>query len=233
MKYAICLVSVLSLLLSVPAKAGDPAIDFKEAQGGDVYQWLASKSFTLERSANDRKKTKLTATDKGLVIEALGPAQSILMLKKGHLTNYRNVEINWGVNKFPKDASYSKGRRNEAIMFYAFFGKELLDSGSVFIPNSPYFIALRLCEKDDIGELQKGGYFHAGGRFVCVAHPKPGEIVTTTYDLKAAFRKAFGKEAPPLYAIGLEFDTTNPRDKGTSSAIVESISFPSATYIRD
>ena len=233
MKYLICLASVMFLLLSMPAEARDTTIDFKEAQGGDVYQWLGSKGFTLERSANDRQKTKLTATNKGLLIEALAPAQSILMLKKGHPTNPRTVEIKWGVNKFPKDASYSKGRRNEAIMFYAFFGKEMIDSGSAFIPNSPYFLALRLCEKDKIGVLQKGGYFHKGGRFVCVAHPKTGEIVTTRYDLKAAFRKAFGKEAPPLSAIGLEFDTTNPRDKGTSSAIVESISFPSAPYIRD
>ena len=233
MKKLICTAVAMAMLFATPAQAKDPTIDFREAQGSDIYQWLAGKGFTLERSANDRKKTKLTPTEQGLVIEALKPAQSILMLKKGHLTNYRTVEINWGVNKFPKDASYSKGRRNEAIMFYAFFGREMIDSGSAFIPNSPYFIALRLCEKDDIGVLQKGGYFHKGGRFVCVAHPKKGEIVTTTYDLKAAFRQAFGKEPPPLYAIGLEFDTTNPRDKGTSSAIVESISFPSATYIRD
>lgn len=233
MKYFISLASIIFLLISVPAEARDPAIDFRDAHGNDAYQWLAEKGFTLERSANDRRKTRFTPTEQGLVIEALKPAQSILMLKKGHLTNYRNVEITWGVNKFPKDASYAKGRRNEAIMFYAFFGTEMIDSGSAFIPNSPYFLALRLCEKDAVGVLQKGGYFHAGGRFVCVAHPKPGEMVTTTYDLKKAFREAFGKEAPPLYAIGLEFDTTNPRDKGTSSAIVERISFPSATYIRD
>lgn len=233
MRYLICLVSVMFLMSSIPAEASNSTIDFKEAQGRDIYQWLGSKGFTLERSANDREKTKLTATKKGLLIEALAPAQSILMLKKSYPNNPSTVEIKWGVNKFPKDASYSKGRRNEAIMFYAFFGKEMIDSGSTFIPNSPYFLALRLCEKDKVGVLQKGGYFHKGGRFVCVAHPKAGEIVTTTYDLKAAFRKAFGKEAPPLSAIGLEFDTTNPRDKGTSSAIVESISFPSTSSTHD
>jgi hypothetical protein len=233
MKTIICLVALMALLISMPAEARDPTIDFRDAKGQDIYQWLDAKGFTLERSADDRSKTKFSPTEKGLIIEALKPAQSILMFKKGHLKNYRDVEITWGVNKFPKDASYAKGRRNEAIMFYAFFGTEMIDSGSAFIPNSPYFLALRLCENDDIGVIQKGGYFHKGGRFICVAHPKTGEMITTTYDLKAAFREAFGHEAPPLYAIGLEFDTTNPRDKGTSSAIVESISFPSATYIRD
>ena len=168
-----------------------------------------------------------------MVMEALSPAQAILMFKKGSLTNYRDVELTWGVNQYPAGANWDKGRRNEAVMFYAFFGTERIDSGSTFIPDSPYFIAIRLCENDTAGVLHKGGYFHKGGRFICIARPKPGEVITTTFDLRAAFREAFGKNPPPLSAIGLEFDTSQSGNKGKSSATVEKIVFPAATYIRD
>ncbi len=236
MKYLLfCLIAAFVLLPVSMAEARDPTLDFKEAhtENQDIYDWLSAKGFRFEQSAKNTRKTRLQATEAGMVMEALSPAQSILMFKKGHLTNYRNVEITWGVNKFPKGANYDKGRRNEAIMFYAFFGTEMIDSGSAFIPNSPYFLAIRLCETEDVGILHKGGYFHKGGRFVCVAHPKLGEVITTTFDLRSAFHDAFGFKAPPLSAIGLEFDTTGAGDGGKSSAIVEMISFPSATYIRD
>lgn len=231
------LTTALCLFMSVPARAENPEIDFKDAYStdgtGDMYQWLTDKGFTLEQSAKNKSKTRFTATENGIVMEALSPSQAILMFRKGHLAKYRDVEITWGVNKFPKGANYDKGRRNEAVMFYAFFGTEMIDSGSVFIPNSPYFLALRLCEKEEVGKLHQGGYFHKGGRFICMAHPKPGEVVTTTYDLRSAFKEAFGKEAPPLTAIGLEFDTTGAGDGGKSSSFVQNITFPSATYIRD
>ena len=213
------------LCASLPAKADSLTIDLTDAGTQDVYQWLSAKGFVFEQSANNPRKTRLTAMNNGLTIEALAPSQSILMLKTDNMSDVGNVEITWGVNKFPKGANYDKGRRNEAIMFYAFFGTERIDSGSLLVPDSPYFLALRLCEQEDINVLHLGGYFHAGGRVVCVAHPRPSEIITTTYDLKSAFREAFGKEAPPLTAIGLEFDTTNSGANGTSSAIVTSIRF--------
>lgn len=232
MKPVVLFLAIFITIIS-SALAADPAIDFRTAKGQDAWQWLQSKNFILERSANDRTATNLKLTDKGLVMEALRPAQAIIGYKHGHVDSYRDIEIVWGVNKFPKGASYAKGRRNEAIMLYVFFGKENIDSGSVLIPDSPYFLALQLCENDPINMPQKGRFFHDGGRFMCVAHPNPGELVTTRINLKQAFKDAFGFNAPPLYGIALEFDTTNPQDDGTSSAFVQSINIPGGTYIRE
>ena len=146
-----CLVIVFFTALTTPAFADKAEVDFRKFNGQDAYAWLAEHDFILERSANNRKKTRISFTDQGLTIEALKSAQSIIALKKGRLTGDETVEIVWGVNKFPAGASYQKGRRNEAIMFYAFFGKEMVDSGSAIIPDSPYFIALHLCENDPVG----------------------------------------------------------------------------------
>ncbi len=227
-----CLAFLMSLVLASPVRADKAEVDFRKFAGQDAYAWLEAHNFILERAADNQSKTRIALTKDGLVIEALKPAQSIIALKKGHLENYQDVEIAWGVNKFPPGASYAKGRRNEAIMFYAFFGKELIDSGSAIIPDSPYFIALHLCENDEVGAPLKGRFYHKGGRFICAAQPKAGEVVTTRLNLKKTFKDIFGFDAPPLSGIAFEFDTTKPQDDGTSSAFVQSLNFPAATYIR-
>lgn len=225
----------LSLTVSgaPPAMAQhDPALDFRDGAGQNAWQWLGARNFVFERGANDKTKTGLSLTaDQGLVIESLGQGQSLIALKKGHLENYRDVEITWGVNAFPQGASYAAGKRNEAIMLQVFFGKENVSSGSMLVPDAPYFLALHLCENDVIGKPEQGRFYHKSGRFICVAHPKPGEVVTTTFNLKQAFRENFGKEAPPLYGIAFEFDT-NGVAGGKTSAFVRKIAFPKATYIR-
>ena len=234
MKRCFGLLSFFISISFVTAAFADKAeVDFRKFSGQDAYAWLAERNFMLERSADNRKKTKISLTDQGLTIEALKPAQSIIALKKGKLTGDQDVEIVWGVNKFPAGASYQNGRRNEAIMFYAFFGKEMIDSGSAIVPDSPYFIALHLCENDPIGAPLKGRFYHKGGRFICAAHPQPGEVVTTRLNLKKTFKDIFGVEPPPLSGIAFEFDTTKPKDDGTSSAFVQSVRFPEATYIQE
>lgn len=221
-------------VLAAPVRAADPEphLDFRTGAGQDAYQWLGEMGFMFERDARDKTKVDLSLSNRGLEMKALSGAQAMVALKKGHLEHYRVVEIEWGVDKFPKGASYANGRRNEAILFYAFFGKETVDSGALIVPDSPYFIALHLCENDVVGQAELGRFYHKGGRFICVAHPKPGEVVKTSFDLKQAFQDLYGFPAPSLYGIAFEFDTTSPRDDGTSSAFVRSINFPKATYIR-
>lgn len=219
-------------MVPVFSHAKDPALSFQGLKGQDAWAWLAEKNFIFERSAEDRAKTNLEFTDQGLLIEALSGTQSIIAIKKGgHLSDYRDVVLKWGVNDFPEGASYAKGKRNEAIMFYAFFGTEMISSGAMVVPDSPYFIAIHLCENDAINKPENGRFYHKGGRFVCVAHPKPGEVVETRFDLKAAFKEYYGFDARPLYGIALEFDTSGAPNGGKASAFVQSIEFPDATLV--
>ena len=230
--FARLIATAFVVLLPAAAQATGPALDFRAGAGNDAWQWLAERHFTFERRADDRDKTglKLTA-DKGLVVEALGEAQSLIISDKGYYEDVQDIVITWGVDKFPRGASYAKGNRNEAIMIQAYFGTEKIDSGFFAVPDAPYFIALHLCENDEIGKPEKGGYYHEGGRFVCVAQPEPGETVTTRFDLKQAFRDYFGREAPPLHGIAVEFDTNGAPDGGRASGFVQKIELPGAVYV--
>jgi hypothetical protein len=230
---------LMLLILFLPCTAQaeiieDPKRDYRNLVGKDARQWLLDNNWMFERDADDEDEARVSFDkEKGLVIEALDEAQAIFALKKGHATNYQDIVLKWGVDKFPKGASYAKGNRNEAIMFYAFFGTELIDSGSFIVPDSPYFIAIHLCENDELNKPEKGRFYHEGGRFVCVAHPKPGEVVTTRFNLKKAFQDYFGFNAPPLYGVAFEFDTKGAPDDGKTSAFIQQIHLPAASYHRE
>ena len=77
------------------------------------------------------------------------------------------------MTRFPANASYARKVRNEALMVYAFFGHDELPSGSLLIPDSPYFIAMFLCDQDPIERPFTGRYYEKGGRFVCWGTPSP------------------------------------------------------------
>ncbi|MCW8799715.1 MAG: hypothetical protein OQK71_02190 [Desulfobacter sp.] len=93
------------------------------------------------------------------------------------------------INKHPQGASYEQSVRNEAIMVMIFMGDERKASGSLFIPDAPYFVGLFLCHGDDrLNHPYLGSYFKKGGRYVCADRPGIGEMVTTRFDLLNAYR---------------------------------------------
>ena len=96
MKRCFGLLFFFSISFVTAAFADKAEVDFRKFSGQDAYAWLAERNFMLERSADNRKKTKISLTDQGLTIEALKPAQSIIALKKGKLTGDQDVEIVWG-----------------------------------------------------------------------------------------------------------------------------------------
>ena len=83
---------------------------------------------------------------------------------------------------------------NEALMLYIFFGTKKLSSGNVLVPNSPYSIGLFLCQNDQVNVPYKGRYFHAGGRFVCLGKPRPGEMIVSEFDLESSVQELFWEE---------------------------------------
>ena len=149
-----------------------------------------------------------------------------LLLNETDVRDYSRVRIEWGVDAFPSGASYEKGVGAKAVMVYVFFGKERHASGSLFIPDSPYFLALYLCETESTNEPFKGRYYHASGRFICVDRPPLGATVTTDFPIADTFRRIFGKEAPDISGIGLGIDTANAKGAGIAKSFVRKIEFP-------
>src|SRR5262249_58513619 len=139
---------------------------------------------------SNARRVVYSASPSELVLETRTRAFGLL-LNEMDVRDPSRVRIDWGVHLFPEGASYEKGIRAEAIMVYIFFGKERHASGSVFIPDSPYFLGLFLCETDATNKPFKGRYHHASGRFICVERPQLGATIVTDFPIADTFRRVF------------------------------------------
>jgi hypothetical protein len=223
----------LALGLALPAaaiaatgSAGGFAVDFTDYRAGSVDAWLKAKGFEFKRDAGSPEKIALRADQRGLALEALKPAQGLLVNNLANASAYSHVEIEWGVTQHPEGASYERKVNNEAIMVHVFFGSEKMPSGSMFAPDIPAFIGLFLCNGDRIGHAYVGRYYQKGGRYVCVGAPPASQTVVSRFDLKQGVRSIFGEAlAAAVSGFSVEVDTSASQGGGKSSAFIRRISF--------
>ncbi len=228
---------LLAILAAVsttsPLMAGEGklvhTVKLTDYEEGPIDDWLLGKGFSFEQDARKRNRIDLDVDDNGLVLEAKRKAFGLMPNESVNVPEFTFVEVDWGVSRFPEGVSYEQGVRNEAIMVMIFMGDEKQPSGSVFIPNSPYFVGLFLCHDDDkINHPYVGAHFKKGGRYVCGDQPKEGELVTTRFNLLEAYRSYFDKERdddPAVSGIALALDTKKADGGGKSSAFVKEIRF--------
>jgi hypothetical protein len=224
--FLVCAALGLGLALARPADAGVTyTMGFSDYSSGSVLQWLAGKGFKTQRDAANSGKVVYSFGDRALVQETRKHALGLL-LNEVNIPAYSHIRIEWGVDAFPPGASYSKGVRSDAVMVYVFFGSEKISSGSLLIPNSPYFIGLFLCAGDPTDHPFKGRYFHAGGRYVCVDHATAGQTVVTDYPIADAFARFFNKGHPPeVSGLGVAIDTDSAKGDGVAKAFIKKIEF--------
>lgn len=218
--------AVLSLF-AMPVRAQDVIyhLDFSDYDEGSVERWLGAKGFTFKGDADDRRKMELDVSDDGLVLEATRPARAMLLNERVNLDRFDRVRINWRVDRYPNGANYDQGKRSEPVMLIVFFGHERVKSGSMLIPDSPYFIGLFPCKEGTPQKAYTGRYFQKSGRYVCVDQPPEGELTTVEFPLAKAYREIFQIESVPLVSgISLSTDSANAKD-GKSRAVVASIEF--------
>lgn len=200
-------------------------MEFAGYTGGPTLDWLRGKGFVAREDASTASKIAVSVVDNRLVLEAKQKARGQLT-REMDIPGATRVRIEWGVDAFPPGADYDKGVRSEAIMIHVFFGKEKIASGSLFVPDSPYFIGLFLCESGGLRQPYIGRTFKAGGRYVCLDRPAPGKPLVSEFDLAAAFKAYFQKnEMPAISAFAISVDTDNAKDRGTSKSFVKRIEF--------
>ena len=204
-------------------------VQFSDYDAGSIDSWLQAKGFKFEQDARNRRLIDLDVGADGLVLEANHHAFGVLANEAVNVPEFTYVELDWGVRKFPKGASYEQGVRNEALMLIVFMGDERQPSGSFFIPDSPYFVGVFLCDGTDRpGHPYIGSYFKKGGRYVCLDRPAPGQAITSRFDLLSAYRRYFDKEGdddPGVSGIALALDTKKATDGGKTTAFVREIRF--------
>ncbi len=232
--FGLAVACLLAALLSSPALAtGDDkpvhVVRFSDYDHGPIDDWLAKKGFQFKQDADRRDLIDFDVGETGLVIDAKRHAFGFMPNESVNVPEFSRIEIDWGVNTFPKGASYEQGVRNEALMVIVLMGDERQSSGSFLIPNSPYFVGLFLCHGDDkVNYPYVGAYFKKGGRYVCLGRPEKGETITTSFDLLEAYREYFDKERdddPAISGLALALDTKKAGDSGASSAFVREIRF--------
>jgi hypothetical protein len=201
------------------------SLDFAGYPGGPVLKWLGTKGFTPKQDASNGRKVVYSVSGEELRLETKTQAFGLL-LNESDVRGYSKMHIEWGVEAFPPGASYEKGVRSESVMIYVFFGKDRISSGSLLIPDSPYFIGLFLCESGKTGEAFQGRYFQAGGRYICVDRPTPGSLVQSDYPIAEAFTRVFGKaQAPDISGFGISIDTASAKGNGAAKSFLRKVEF--------
>jgi hypothetical protein len=230
--FACCLMGYLSMTgigVASPSPASQVIhlIDFGGEPNIAARDLLASSSFVLKHDATDADKINLYHTEEALHIQVNNPSFGIL-IHEGDVPGANHIRLHWGVSTYPQGASYEHGIDNEAIMVYVFFGHETYASGSMFVPDSPYFIGFFLCPNgsDQLEKSYTGRYYKKTGRFICVDHPGQGETAISEVNLADEFRMSFGlNSVPPVSGISIEVDTTSSKNDGKAASFLERIEF--------
>ncbi len=215
--------------LSANAEKLVHVVRFTDYGPGSIDDWLRDKGFTFEQAAKRRDRIDLDVGANGLVLQAKRRTFGFLLNGAVNVPAFRSIEIDWAVSQFPAGASYEQGVRNEALMVMFFIGDEYQPSGSMFVPDSPYFVGLFLCNGDDrLNHPYIGTYFKKGGRYVCTGKPTAGETVTSRFNLLEAYRTYFDVERdddPAVSAVALSLDTQKAEGGGKAAASIREIRF--------
>ena len=88
--------ALLLILLTRHARSDDSdvvfTVGFADYASGPVLDWLKGKGFAPEQDMKNQRKISLTASDRGLVMEAKGSALGLLVLRlSAHPDEHRAV----------------------------------------------------------------------------------------------------------------------------------------------
>ena len=215
-RWVILTVTVLLFSFAVQAEVVYK-IDFSE-QKGNATDWFEKNNFKFQ---NDAKKVKAFFENGRLVLEANDI--NGIFTKNLNIKNASKIRIEWGVHQYPQGANWEKGLLREAVGVVVSFGNEKISSGSMVVPNVPYFVALFLGETEKEGKAYFGNYYKQGGRYFCQpCQNQTGKSVVTIFDLSSTFKDQFSKNTvPPISSISIEVDVRDT--KGGSKAFIKTI----------
>ncbi|MCP4750809.1 MAG: DUF3047 domain-containing protein [Proteobacteria bacterium] len=186
-------------------------LDFANA-AGDAESWFEKLGWEFEKDMDDMNPR---FENGAFVVEPDDDDLGVALIqfeKKTYLKGYKRIRIEWGVNQYPKGASWAgpkEKERNtrEPISLMVFFGEDKFDSGSSFVPNLPYCITFFLGENEKPGQIYYGNYWQKASRYFCEScDGSTNKTLITEINLADRFQKLFGKPAPPITGLTIEVD---------------------------
>jgi len=196
------------------------SIDFAKVKETTPEEWLKNNKFTFKLDADD---LRFRFENNALLIDNAGDINGLLY-KEIDIKNVKRVRIEWGVNKYSPGVDWENGMTRDSISIIISFGRKKISSGSLIIPDVPYFIGIFLGEKEIDNKPYEGRYYKKGGRYICTPCNSPaGKTVITDFEIHDRFLQLFDeKEVPPISAISIETDT---RDLQSAEAYIRKIEF--------
>ena len=197
------------------------SFDFTQPSSTDATQWLKKQGFEFKLSAADINPH---FQDNRLVLKTSGQYAG-LIAKEVNIDSVDRVRITWGVNEYPEGANWAAGVYRVPIAVMMSFGDKTVDSGSLFVPDTPYFVGLFLGKNEQEGRAYKAEYYREGGRYFCQpCGPEPGKVVTTTFDFDKVLQENFEISSQlPVTSVGIQMNTTDTQ--GGARAFIEKIEF--------
>ena len=101
-------------------------IDFSNYSGGSVRKWLESKGLYCERAAKYHRKIELSIQDGMLFIKTKQPVRGFIVCKDIILPEVSKVRIEWGIIKYPKDASFGEEIGLKLWVYIYFWSRKIV-----------------------------------------------------------------------------------------------------------
>jgi hypothetical protein len=202
----------VTLLLSSATMVGAASrvlyrVDFSSHPDGDAVAWLTRQGFAFHLKAHElaprfeqgRLVLETTTETAGGFVQTL------------HMPGVRRLRVRWGVDRYPQGADWAKGVYRVPIAVMVSFGEDKMASGSLFVPNAPYFLSVFLGAREQEGRAYTAQYYKQGGRYFCQpCGAPPGQTVVTEFDLATQFTEQFQQRVlPPVSSVGVQMNTTD------------------------
>jgi hypothetical protein len=202
----------VTLLLSSATLVGAASrvlhrVDFSTQPDGDAVAWLKRQGFELHLKAHELAPR----FEQGRLVLETATETAGVLVQKLTVPGVRRLRVRWGVDRYPQGADWAKGVYRVPIAVMVSFGEDKIDSGSMFVPNAPYFLGVFLGAHEQEGRAYTAKYYKKGGRYFCQpCGVPPGQTVVTDFDLETHFTAQFQPRVlPPVSSVGVQMNTTD------------------------
>jgi hypothetical protein len=209
LSFVLCWVTLL-LSSTTPVGAASRVlhrVDFSTQPDGDAVVWLKRQGFEFHLKAHELAPR----FEQGRLVLETATETAGGFVRKLHVPGVRRLRVRWGVDRYPQGADWAKGVYRVPIAVMVSFGEDKIDSGSMFVPNAPYFLSVFLGAHEQEGRAYTARYYQQGGRYFCQpCGVPPGQTVVTEFDLATQFTEQFQQRVlPPVSSVGFQMNTTD------------------------
>jgi hypothetical protein len=182
-------------------------VDFSSQPDGDAVAWLKRQGFAFHLKAHELAPR----FEQGRLVLETATETAGGFVQTLHVPGVRRLRVRWGVDRYPQGADWAKGVYRVPIAVMVSFGEDKIASGSLFIPNAPYFLSVFLGAHEQEGRAYTARYYQQGGRYFCQpCGVPPGQTVVTEFDLETHFTEQFQQTVlPPVSSVGVQMNTTD------------------------